>query len=34
MVAYAAEISYDGGAFFGFQRQKGLPTVQEALENA
>jgi tRNA pseudouridine38-40 synthase len=31
---YVAEVSYDGGAFFGFQRQNGLMTVQGALEDA
>jgi tRNA pseudouridine38-40 synthase len=31
---YAIEIAYDGGAFRGFQRQPGLPTVQGALEDA
>lgn len=31
---YAIEIAYDGGAFRGFQRQPGLPTVQAALEDA
>lgn len=31
---YAVEIAYDGGAFRGFQRQPGLPTVQGALEGA
>lgn len=31
---YAVEIAYDGGAFRGFQRQPGLPTVQAALERA
>ncbi|MDO4987922.1 MAG: tRNA pseudouridine(38-40) synthase TruA [Synergistes sp.] len=32
MNKYAAEISYDGGKFFGWQIQPGLPTVQESLE--
>lgn len=31
---YALQLAYDGGAFRGFQRQPGLPTVQEALERA
>ena len=31
---YAIEIAYDGGLFRGFQRQPGLPTVQDALERA
>ncbi len=31
---YAIEIAYDGGAFRGFQRQPGLPTVQASLESA
>lgn len=31
---YAIEIAYDGGAFRGFQRQPGLPTIQDALEDA
>lgn len=31
---YKAVISYDGTDFFGFQRQAGLPTVQETLEDA
>jgi tRNA pseudouridine38-40 synthase len=29
---YALLIAYEGGAFRGFQRQPGLPTVQETLE--
>ena len=32
--AYALRLWYDGGAFRGFQRQPGMPTVQEALEGA
>lgn len=31
---YALRLAYDGRAFRGFQRQPGLPTVQEALEGA
>ncbi len=31
---YAIRLAYDGGRFRGFQRQPGLPTVQEALEAA
>ncbi len=31
---YAAEVSYDGGRFFGWQKQPGLPTVQLAMEAA
>lgn len=31
---YKAIIAYDGTDFFGFQRQAGLPTVQESLEDA
>jgi tRNA pseudouridine38-40 synthase len=31
---YAVEIAYDGTRFRGFQRQPGLPTVQDALEAA
>jgi tRNA pseudouridine38-40 synthase len=31
---YALRLAYDGGCFRGFQRQAGLPTVQEALERA
>jgi len=31
---YALLLGYDGGAFRGFQRQPGLPTVQESLEAA
>jgi tRNA pseudouridine38-40 synthase len=31
---YALRLAYDGRAFRGFQRQPGLPTVQEALEIA
>lgn len=31
---YLFKISYDGSAYFGYQRQRGLKTVQEQLENA
>jgi tRNA pseudouridine38-40 synthase len=31
---YALRLAYDGRAFRGFQRQPGLPTVQEALDAA
>jgi tRNA pseudouridine38-40 synthase len=31
---YAMRIAYDGGAFRGFQRQPGLPTVEQALLGA
>jgi tRNA pseudouridine38-40 synthase len=31
---YALRLAYDGRAFRGFQRQPGLPTVQETLETA
>ena len=31
---FAALLSYDGSAFHGFQRQKDLPTVELALEEA
>src|SRR5512138_1118067 len=31
---YAVELAYDGTRFRGFQRQPGLPTVQDALEDA
>jgi tRNA pseudouridine38-40 synthase len=31
---YAMRLWYDGARFHGFQRQPGLPTVQEALEDA
>ena len=30
----ALRLSYDGSAYHGWQRQKGLPTVQETLETA
>ncbi len=31
---YALRLAYDGGAFRGYQRQPGMPTVQECLEEA
>jgi len=31
---YAIRLAYDGSAFRGFQRQPGLPTVQETLQTA
>lgn len=31
---YALRLAYDGGAFRGWQRQPGLPTVQAAIEGA
>lgn len=31
---YAIRLAYEGGRFRGFQRQRGLPTVQEAVEEA
>lgn len=34
MTRFAAELSYDGGKFFGWQIQPGLPTVQQAIEDA
>ncbi len=34
MNRYAAEVSYDGGKFFGWQVQPGLLTVQQAVEEA
>ena len=34
MPRYALKIDYHGGAFAGWQRQAGQPSVQEAVENA
>src|SRR5712691_11947718 len=31
---YAVRLAYDGGAFRGWQRQPGLPTVQQAFEDS
>ncbi|HSN15929.1 MAG TPA: tRNA pseudouridine(38-40) synthase TruA, partial [Anaeromyxobacteraceae bacterium] len=31
---YAIRLAYEGTPFRGFQRQPGLPTVQDALESA
>src|SRR6266571_5133253 len=31
---YAVRLAYDGGAFRGWQRQPGRPTVQQALEDS
>src|SRR5512147_1649009 len=31
---YAMRLWYDGGPFHGYQRQPGLPTIQEALRGA
>jgi len=31
---YALKLAYDGAAFRGWQRQPGLPTVQQAMEDA
>lgn len=31
---YFLELRYDGGAYFGWQRQPGMPTVQQTLEQA
>ncbi|MEG1800195.1 MAG: tRNA pseudouridine synthase A, partial [Synergistaceae bacterium] len=34
MPRYAAEIGYEGAKFYGWQRQTGFTTVQEAIEQA
>ncbi len=34
MARYKLTLCYDGGNYYGFQRQNGLPTVQGALEDA
>ncbi len=34
MARYKLTVCYDGEAYYGFQRQKGLPTVQSKLEEA
>jgi len=34
MIRYAAEVSYDGSKFYGWQRQRGLPSVQGAIEES
>ena len=35
MTRYALTLSYNGSAFFGFQKQAaGIPTIQTALEHA
>ncbi|MDE5617132.1 MAG: tRNA pseudouridine(38-40) synthase TruA [Clostridia bacterium] len=34
MARYKLTLCYDGGEYYGFQRQKGLPTVQSKLEDA
>lgn len=31
---YQAEVEYDGTAYFGYQRQKGQPSIQESIEKA
>ena len=34
LMRYAITICYDGEAYYGFQRQEGLPTIQQKLEEA
>lgn len=34
MTRYAAEVSYNGASFFGWQIQRGFPSVQQSLEDA
>ena len=34
LTRYVATVEYDGSFFYGWQKQKELPTVQDELENA